>query len=85
MGNTTDICLGRDHKGPLRFAELTHEEAYMIKRQQDLRLFIYSCEDFERAFHTNLTFQSVSEDEFIEVLTRLKLLKQDNPKETVIW
>ena len=31
MGNTSDVCLGRDHKGPLRFAELSPEEAYMLK------------------------------------------------------
>ena len=33
MGNGQDLCLGREPKGPQRFAELTPEEAYMLKRQ----------------------------------------------------
>jgi len=33
MGNTSDICLGREHKGPVRYAELSPEEAYILKRQ----------------------------------------------------
>jgi hypothetical protein len=27
------MCLGRDPKGPRRIAELTPEEAYMLKKQ----------------------------------------------------
>jgi hypothetical protein len=32
MGNSTDWCVGRGTKGPRRYAELTSEEAYMLKR-----------------------------------------------------
>ena len=32
MGNSSDLCLGRGTKGPQRFADLSPEEAYMLKR-----------------------------------------------------
>eukprot|EP00347_Sterkiella_histriomuscorum_P007621 403348212 len=85
MGNSSDVCLGREHKGPVRYAELSPEEAYMLKRQQDLKLFIYTCQDLEQAFITNLHFHSINETEFIEILVKLKLLREDNPKDTVVW
>lgn len=48
MGITTsNFCLGRDTNIPQRFAELSPEEAYMLKKQQDLRIFIYSCKDIK--------------------------------------
>ena len=31
-GGLSDMCLGRDTKGPRRIAELTTEEAYMLKK-----------------------------------------------------
>lgn len=57
MGTTaSNLCLGRDSKVPQRFAELSPEEAYMLKKQQDLRLFIYSCKDINQAFLINIHF-----------------------------
>ena len=32
MGNTAELCMGRAIKGPARFADLSPEEAYMLKR-----------------------------------------------------
>ena len=85
MGNSQDICLGRDSKGPQRFAEISPEEAYMLKKQQDLKLFVLTCEDLEKAFEPYLHFGSINEKEFIEVLIRLHLIREDNPDDTLVW
>ncbi len=86
MGGTfSDLCLGRDPKGPRRIAELTSEEAYMLKKQQDLKLFVYSCKDVEQAFLTSLHFRSINENEFVETLVKMKLLKADSPTDTLAW
>ncbi|CDW78725.1 UNKNOWN [Stylonychia lemnae] len=85
MGNTQDICLGREHKGPVRYAELSPEEAYMLKRQQDLKLFVFTCHDLESAFLTNLYFRSINEKEYLDILVKLKLLRADKPNETLLW
>lgn len=57
----------------------------MLKKQQDLKLFVFSCQDLEHAFLSYLHFHSIKEDEFVEVLVKLKLLREDNPKDTLPW
>lgn len=79
------MCLGRDPKGPRRIAELTPEEAYMLKKQQDLKLFVYSCKDIEQTFLTYIHFHAISEKEYVGALVALKLLKPDLPTETLAW
>ena len=89
MGNIESVaqCLGRESvpRGPRRFANLSPEEAYMIKRQQDLRLYVYSCQEFEKAFKSNLHFQNLREDDFVDTLQNLKLLRPDAPKSSLHW
>ena len=46
-GALSNMCLGRYTKGPRRIAELTPEEAYMLKKQQDLKLYVHSCKDIQ--------------------------------------
>ena len=50
-----------------------------------MKLFIFTCNDLEQAFSTNLHFNSLSEKDLITVLKRMKLLREDKPTETVIW
>ena len=50
-----------------------------------MRLFIFTCQDLEQAFQTNLHFHSITENEFIEVLVKLKLVREDSPRETLAW
>lgn len=57
----------------------------MLKRQQDLKLFVISCQEMEQAFTSNLHFHSITEDEFVETLVKLNLLREDRPKETLLW
>jgi hypothetical protein len=70
MGNMVQAaCLGREGpKNLRRFAELSPEEGYMVKRQQDLRIYLYSCHDLEKAFKSSLHFQNLTEDDFVETL-----------------
>ena len=57
----------------------------MLKKQQDLKLFVLTCEDLEKAFEPYLHFNSINEKEFIEVLIRLHLIREDNPDDTLVW
>ena len=86
MGSVaSDLCLSRESKVPRRIAELTSEEAYMLKRQQDLKLYIYSCKDLERAFLSHLHFNLITEKELCGILVSLKLLREDSPSDTLLW
>jgi hypothetical protein len=84
-GALSDMCLGRDPKGPRRIAELTPEEAYMLKKQQDLKLFVYSCKDIEQMFITYIHFQAITEKEYVDALVSLKLIKPDLSCESLAW
>ncbi len=81
----SDMCLGRDPKGPRRIAELTPEEAYMLKKQHDLKLYVHTCKDIEQVFLTYIQFHAITEKEYVQALVALRLLKPDKPSETVAW
>ena len=57
----------------------------MLKKQQDLKLFVYTCEDLEHAFEPYLHFNNIKKDEFLEVLIKLRLIREDNPDDTLAW
>lgn len=81
----SELCLGRDQSCPRKYAELSPEEAYMLKRQQDLKLYVYSCKDIEQAFFTNLQFNHINEREFLEGLVSLKLVRDERPRDSLEW
>lgn len=84
-GMVGGCCGGSEFRPPTRYAELSPEEAYMLKKQHDLRVFVLSCEDVKQAFLVNLHFGTITEDEFVETLVSLKLLRTDKPKRSLQW
>ena len=39
----------------------------------------------EQAFETHINFNSITEKELVRILQQLKLVRPDNPKETMTW
>ena len=53
--------------GP-RYVELTAEEAYMVRKQQELKLHTLKCSTIEETFRDLLPYSHIAEEEFIERL-----------------
>ncbi len=86
MGNATGLteCLTRDCRAK-NVVEISPEEAYMLKRQQDLRLYLFSAADLEVAFTEPIQKADLSERTLVTILVRHNLIRQDYPKNTVFW